>query len=161
MKTGCLLLLILVPLCSSAEEWQFTKPVIVTETKENVFHHLDASSRRAIAVSNNTIAIVWEDNRSGTPHIYVAVTKVSESVFQKPIKVSQAGPAYEPGIVALNDGRFVIGWEAENHVWLRVLKDHDLGEISALTQNRSRQIALDVTADNRLVAVWAEQINKR
>lgn len=160
MKAGYIFILLYVPVYCWAEEWQFSNPVIVSDSAENVFHHIDASSRRAIAVSDKTIAIVWEDNRSGTPHIYAALKTISAKTFQQPIKISAKGPAYEPGITALNDGRFIIGWEADDHLWLRVLTNNALGEARKLTNNFSRQIALHATLANKLVAVWAEKRKK-
>lgn len=160
MKVGYFISLLFVPVFSCAEEWQFSNPIIVADSAENVFYHIDASSRRAIAVSDKMIAIVWEDNRSGTPHIYAAVKTNSAKSFQQPIKISKKGPAYEPGITALNDGRFIIGWEADDHLWLRVLTNNTLGEARKLTKNFSRQIALHASPGNKLVAVWAEKREK-
>lgn len=160
MKFRWYIFIFILPVIGMAEEWQFSRPIVVSQAVKGIFQHIDASSRRAIAVSKNTVAVVWEDNRSGTPQIYAALKKISEENFHQAIKISDKGPAYEAGISALNDGRFVIGWEAGNRLWLRVLSEHGLGEASVVSQYHSRQIALDATPDNKLVAVWAERRDK-
>lgn len=56
-----------------ATPWQFEKPVAVTAvTGPGIFHHLESSGRRNIAVSANSVAVAWEDERDGTPRIYLA-----------------------------------------------------------------------------------------
>jgi hypothetical protein len=145
---------------SYADEWTFSNPIVVSQAKKGVFYHLDASSRRSIAVSDEIIAVAWEDNRSGMPQIYIALKKASDKKFQKAIKISDAGSAYEPCIIGLNDGRFIIGWEANKQLWLRVVSEKTPGKITRLTSNDARQVVLNVMPGNKVIAAWAERRGK-
>jgi hypothetical protein len=143
-------------LSTSAAAIEFTQPLTVVSAKDGVFHHLESSGRRAIAINNGKVAITWEDNSTGSPQIYVAFKHDESSNFTRPVQVSKSGPAYEPVIAALGDG-FVIGWEAEEHVWLRHVTTQKQGEAIRLTDKVARQLSLNQTPGQEVVAVWGEQ----
>ena len=100
-----------------AQPWSFKEPVDITApAKAGVFHHLESSGRRNIAVSANTVAVTWEDDRDGTPRIYLALKDKAAIKFAEHIQVSASGEAFEPGLVALKDGLFAVVWEEDEHV---------------------------------------------
>ena len=62
--------------------WQFAEPLSVSSVHgAAIFHHLESANRLGVAVSAQTAAVVWEDNRSGTPHCYVAFRSPAETSF--------------------------------------------------------------------------------
>lgn len=116
---------LLLPISSYAQLWEFTEPLDVTPGDiDKVFHHLEASGRRSIAVSDNSIALVWEDNRSGKPAVYLALKNKHTTQFLPALKISSAGAAYEPGIVALEHDRFAISWEEHGKISVRIINAH-------------------------------------
>jgi len=160
MKIVWPLLLILFPFSAQGQAWQFSRPVTVAADSKGVFHHLGGSSRRAIAVGNETVAVVWEDNRDGTPRVYAAFKPIATAGFGPPIKISQHSPAFEPGITALSDGRFIIAWEENNRVWIRMVNATQQGDITAVSDQPTRQAALYTTLEDNTVAVWAQQVGQ-
>ncbi|NWG87370.1 MAG: exo-alpha-sialidase [Hydrogenophilaceae bacterium] len=104
------------PLCLSAllslpvaAQWQFDAPIALAAAKAGVFHHLDASGRKAIAVADGRVAIAWEDNRNGTPTCHVALRPDSAAGFRE-FSFGQ-GECFEPALTALDHGRFALIWE--------------------------------------------------
>lgn len=81
----------------------------VAAAKPGVFHHLDASGRNSLAVSGASVALVWEDNRSGAPNCYLAVQGGGANVFRE-FPFGQ-GECFEPAIAALDGERFLLIWE--------------------------------------------------
>ena len=59
---------------AQAAPWDFEPAIAVTpESRAGIFVHLESSGRKNIAASNEWVAIVWEDNRDGTPRCYVSL----------------------------------------------------------------------------------------
>lgn len=117
-------LLAVVP--ATAAPWTFGEKITVAQTsKANTFHHVESSGRKNIAVSGDSVGVIWEDNRGGVPQVYVAFKSIQSSAFEPAWRVSDAAPrahtlpAYEPVIVALGAGRFLMGWEQDSGVWVR------------------------------------------
>ncbi|MCI0506897.1 MAG: hypothetical protein L0Z73_12410 [Gammaproteobacteria bacterium] len=152
-------LLVLFLWCShvnaQSEPLRFEPPLTITTAANGVFIHLDASGRRSIAVSGNVVGVVWEDNRSGKPGIYIAYYLPDKSGFTQPEKISLQSSAYEPVIMALDEQRFLAAWEEDEHVWLRVLSPSKKGDVVSIGQAPAKQIS--VAADNRgnTGAVWS------
>lgn len=146
-----------------AAPWTFSDALDVTQQhgngKSTLFHHLDSSGRRNIAVSRNGVAIAWEDDRDGTPRIYLAYKRQDENRFATELQVSSEGEAYEPSLIALGDERFAIAWEADDQVWLRLIQVDErpaLGDIHKLSIQRGAQANL-VRDREALVAIWSER----
>lgn len=95
-------------------QWQYGAPLAVTPPVAGAFPHLDASGRKAIAVSSGRVALVWEDSRSGRPTCYLAIKELIDSVFHA--YAFGRGECFEPAIAALPEGRFVLIWEDEQGV---------------------------------------------
>ncbi len=119
---------------SYAQFWSFTAPVDITHGQvDKVYHHLESSGRRNIAVSANTVAVVWEDDRSGKPSVYLALKNKNEDNFNAELKISGDGEAYEPSIIALAKNRFALSWEEDGKVYVRVINAEQLKNIKLAT----------------------------
>jgi hypothetical protein len=81
----------------------------IAAAKPGVFHHLDAAGRNSLAVSGASVALVWEDNRSGAPGCFLALKGGAGSAFHE-FPFGQ-GECFEPGISALDADRFLLIWE--------------------------------------------------
>jgi len=154
---GCLLL---VPLAATASPWSFSEPVAVTQTRgEHLFHHLESSGRRNIAVSGARVAVVWEDNRDDVPRIYLAGKKLGDAAFTREIRLSGKGEAFEPSIAALGGGRFAVAWEEDAQTHLRVVGPKRLGPVYRIDVGESVQASLGV-ANGDLLLVDAERTSR-
>jgi len=155
-QSGLLFLVTSFHVVSYAEALQFEPAVTVTSVKNGVFIHLDASGRRSLAVSGKTAAVVWEDNRDGKPGVYIAYREADKTAFTSPHKISQQAAAYEPVIAALPGQRFLVGWEEQDQVWLRVVGPSKKGKKVAVGKAPARQICVAVNRDNLAGAVWSK-----
>lgn len=139
--------------------WAFTDAIDVDgAAREGVFHHLDSSGRRSIAVSGEVVAVVWEDNRDGSPQAYVAFKKKTASGFSPAQQVSAGRVAYEPAVTAVGEGQFAVAWEQDGAVWTRIADITTLGKPQQLSRHPAGQAHLDGTADGTIHMVWAEQV---
>lgn len=155
---GCILI------CFAINGWatglKFDDPITVTKANKGVFHHLESSGRRSLAISNGVVAIVWEDNSSGKARIYVAFKLPDSRSFTKPRLVSDSGPAYEPVIAAFGD-QFVIGWEEHDRIWLRQVSPAKFTAIQHLGKGPSRHLTLVAYPDaQQVLAVWCEKTKR-
>lgn len=139
--------------------WEFGAPVAVTgEARERVFHQLESAGRKNLAVSGQTVALTWTDNRTGVAQVYVALKALADERFEREWAVSSGGKAaYEPAVVPLGDGRFLLGWEEADGVWLRAAMPSGLGPPLRLSAAQSRQIALAPLGEAGTVAAWAQK----
>ncbi|MCW8932905.1 MAG: hypothetical protein OQL19_22025 [Gammaproteobacteria bacterium] len=142
-----------------AQFWSFSTPIDITQGNvDKVFHHLESAGRRNIAVSSNTIAVVWEDNRSGNPAIYLALKNKDEDKFNIELKVSGQGEAYEPSIASMTGGRFVISWEEDTKIAVRIinasqLKATQLSTVLQLPAKEATQSGLTVHGNQIFVSL--------
>lgn len=154
--TAALLLAVSVSFPAAAGEWAFGEPLNVAEGGAQVFHHLEAAGRRSMAVQGGTVAIVWEDNHSGRPRAYVAFRSGAED-FTPAIPVSGPEDAYAPAVVGIDDGRFLVGWEENRRVWLRVAGPRALGSALPVVDAAGAQITLARGPAGRLYVAWADE----
>lgn len=143
-------------LLSHADALQFESPVTVATAASGVFIHLDSSGRRSLAVSDKTVGVIWEDNRSGKPAIYVAYRLPGDTAFTSPEKISHESPAYEPVVASVDGQRFLVAWEANDQVWLRVVSPVKKGEVVSVGKAPTRQISVAVASANAAGAVWSQ-----
>lgn len=141
-----------------AAPWEFGEPVTVAASRPGVFHHLEAAGRQSIAVSAGAVAIVWEDNRDGTPRAYAALRAAGKSDFV-PQRLSGMHEAYEPVVVALPQGGFVFGWEEGGYVWVRSGGSAGLAPALRLGGAEAAQITLGA-GEPGVFAAWAERSGK-
>jgi hypothetical protein len=149
------LLFAMAPLCVQAMPWEFGEPIDVTSTnKDKVFHHLESSGRHNIAISGDTIAVAWEDDRDGTPRIYLARKGRNSQGFSSDVKISGQGEAYEPSLVALNNNRFALAWEEDARIHLRLVTPAELGPVITLDTVEGMQPSL-ASHDHELFLVFS------
>ncbi len=141
--------------------WQFTHAIPVSTTKQTgVFYHVDSSGRKNVAASATTVAVAWEDNRSGSAQVYVAFKKASASTFTAPQQISTQADAYEPTLVYLENDNFIIAWEQAGHIWVRVANSATLGQPLQLDTQPSAQVTLASSSNNNIYAAWSQQHGK-
>ena len=154
---GLGLLLSFTSLWVHAQPWEFDKPVKVTSTHgEKIFHHIESSGRHNIAISAGTVAVVWEDDRDGTPRVYLARKGRDKQKFSKEVTISGKGEAYEPSLVALNNKRFVLAWEEDTQIHLRVVSPTNLGPTIILGKGEAVQPSLTIN-DQQLFLVYSQR----
>ena len=145
----------------ASDRWIFDGKISVSGAAEDaVYHHLDGSGRKHIAVSRQSLAVVWEDNRSHSPQIYVALKSQTQGTFTKALQVSSGNEAYEPSIDALDDDRFALAFEQDTTVYARILTAEGLGEPTRLSQKAAGHVSI-TSDDGRLFASWREQDGDR
>ena len=151
------LLLFLVAPAVLAQPWEFRNPITVTTSVgEGIFHHLDSSGRRNITVSENTVAVAWEDNRDNTPRIYLARKPIAVDSFNADMKVSGSGEAYEPALVALTGNRFALAWEEEGRIHVRLVTPDKAGPVITIGDEEATQASL-ARQGNDLLLVYSER----
>jgi hypothetical protein len=142
---------------AQAEPWEFGEPVEVTATSgDGIFHHLESAGRRNIAVSDQTVAVAWEDNRDGAPRIYLARKDRNAKGFSAEVKISGNGEAYEPSLVALQDNRFALAWEEDGRIHARLVTSTGIGPVVTLEDNNATQASL-ATHDQHLLLMYSRQ----
>jgi len=155
--TFFVLLFSLIPLSVQAEPWEFSMPIEVTSTNgEKIFHHLESSGRQNIAISADTVAVVWEDNRDEIPRIYLARKGRNSQSFSNEIRISGSGEAYEPSIVALSNNRFALAWEEDARINLRIATPSGLGPIITLGEGEAMQPSL-ASDSQQLLLVYSQR----
>ncbi|MFP5506394.1 MAG: hypothetical protein ACLGH6_09365, partial [Gammaproteobacteria bacterium] len=159
MRWPLLLVACLLPLVSVAAPWQFDAPVAVTRhTGPKVFHHLESAGRRSIAVSGESVAIVWEDNRDGTPRIYLALKALGDAGFtERAAAISGAGDAYEPAIAALPGDRFAVAWEEDEQIRVRLVTAQAVGPVLSLGKGAAQASLTALGNDVLLVGAVREK----
>jgi hypothetical protein len=136
--------------------WEWSPPLTVNSVQGTaIFVHLESANRRGIAVSGDTVGVVWEDNRDGSPQCYLAIKPDGAAAFQPEIRLSQ-GDCYEPVVLGLGAGLFVAAWEEGGRVHARVLPG---GAALRLSDAESAQVTLAAAGD-RLYAAWSEQAGR-
>ncbi|HKJ76820.1 MAG TPA: hypothetical protein VKA64_06410, partial [Gammaproteobacteria bacterium] len=157
MKVRFMILALLAGLSTAlqAQGWRFAPPAVVTDPGgDRVFPHLEAAGRRSIAVDGDQVAVVWEDNRSGTPLAYIAFRNGDGDTFEARRRISGEGPAYGPVITALGGGRFLTAWEEDGRVQARVLTRERAGGAVTLAEGAGQPTLY--AADGRVFAAWSE-----
>ncbi len=146
------------PSLVSASPWTFDDPVTVASHSERpYFHHLDGAGRMHIAASSVEVALIWEDDRSGAPQVYVAVKPHSGKSFPRTDQVSDGAEAYEPAITTIGEHRWLAAWEQDGAVVARVIAADGLGPVCLLGEKTSRQVVLASDHSERIAALWAHQ----
>jgi hypothetical protein len=147
-----------VPAAVLAQPWSFADPIGLASPPEGGnYHHLDGAGRRHIAASQDEVAVVWEDDRTGSPQIYLALKPDRADGFPAPQRLSDGDEAYEPALVAIDDGRWLAAWEQDGAIKARLIDLSGLGPITELAPKDSRQVTLASDGTGRLAALWARR----
>ena len=143
----------------ASDRWIFDSKITVTGPPvDGVYHHLDGSGRKHIAVSGEAVAVVWEDNRSQAPQVYVTLKSLVQDSFPTALSVSSGSEAYEPAIDAISGNRFVLAFEQDASVFARVLTSRGLAEPARLSQATASHVSI-ASFDDQVYASWREQDN--
>lgn len=135
--------------------WEFSPPLEVgAAAGKKVFHHLESANRKALAESGGRVALVWEDNRTGDPRCWLALRKSGATAPFSPPQAVTAGECYEPVVQGMGGGRFVLGWEENGAVWIRMAGK---GRALKLSRAEAAQISLAGVDERTFHAAWAEQ----
>ncbi|OHE56747.1 MAG: hypothetical protein A2X71_04215 [Thiobacillus sp. GWE1_62_9] len=154
MRAAALLLVVLAWPAQAA--WEWSAPLTVNSVQgAAIYPHIESANRQGVAVSGDTVGVVWEDNRDGSPQCYLAMKPAAAAAFQPEIRLSRAD-CFEPVVLALGDGRFVAAWEEAGTVHARVLPG---GPALQLTKAEAAQVTLAMRGD-ALYAAWAEQAGR-
>lgn len=157
MKALGFILMAMAACAAHAQSREFSPPLSVVHTPASkVFYHLESSGSKNIAVGGDTVAVVWEDNRSGKPEIYAAIKPNAASRFSDGFKLSGGADAAEPAI-AVAGTDFVAVWEEGGAVWLRRF-DADGKTTGAALKLAEHAAQASVAADMKyLYAAWSAQ----
>lgn len=142
--------------CPVHAAWEWSDALTVNSVHGvAIFAHLESANRQGIAASGGRVAVVWEDNRTGSPQCHAATRHGDDARFAPEIRLSTTD-CYEPVVIALDAGRFLAAWEEAGSVWARVLPD---GPPLRLTAAAATQVTL-AAAGNVRYAAWAEQVGR-
>lgn len=154
MRAAALLLAVLAWPAHAA--WTWDEALTVNSVQgAAIFPHIESANRQGVAVSGNTVGVVWEDNRDGSPQCYLATKPAAAAAFQPEVKLSTS-ECYEPVVLALGAGRFVAAWEEAGKVHAQVLPG---GKRLQLAKAEAAQVTLALRGD-ALYAAWAEQAGR-
>lgn len=141
-----------------ASPWTLGDPITVAgDAGTPHYHHLDGAGRQHVATSDAEVAIVWEDDRSGAPQVYIAVKPHSAESFSRGGQLSDGEDAYEPTIVVIGNGQWLAAWEQDGAVTARVIDTDGLGPVTVLAGEGSRQVTLASDRSGRIAALWARE----
>lgn len=143
----------------ASERWIFDSRNSVTGPPVGaVYHHLEGSGRKHIAVTRESVALVWEDNRSQAPQIYATLKSLTQETFPTALLVSSGSEAYEPSIDAISDNRFVLAFEQDGAIFARILTEKGLAEPARLSRAAASHVSI-ASFDDRVFASWRERDN--
>ncbi len=137
--------------------WQFENRIAVTaKPVSGTFHHLEGAGRKHIAIAGDSLAVIWEDDHSTSPQIYVTSKKTGDRKFDRIMQVSSGQEAYEPAIVPISGSQFIMAWEQDGAVYVRLRQTQQLAEPIKLSADQASQASL-ASMDRKAFAVWREQ----
>ena len=143
----------------ASDRWIFDSRISVTGPPVGaVYHHLDGSGRKHIAITRESVAVVWEDNRSQAPQIYVTLKSLTQETFPTALLASSGSEAYEPAIDAISGNRFVVAFEQDASVFARILTAEGLAEATRLSRAAASHVSI-ASFDDQVFASWREQDN--
>lgn len=143
----------------ASDSWIFDHRISVTGPPVGaVYHHLDGSGRKHIAVTRESVAVVWEDNRSQDPQIYVTLKPLLQDNFPEASLASNGSEAYEPSIDAISGNRFVLAFEQDASIFARLLTSEGLAEPARLSRASASHVSV-ASFDDRVFASWRENEN--
>jgi hypothetical protein len=124
-----LVLLALLASSLAQAQWQF-QPGMDIAAGHKVFHHLEASGGRALALSGQLVGLAWEDDRSGVPRCYLALRVPGQAGFGE--HAFGQGECFAPAVAGLSEGRFALIWEDESGVQTALAGPEGIGAPIAL-----------------------------
>lgn len=124
---------------------------------------LDGTNGLAVtALSGGNVAFAWVSNGQIWTSVYngARLAQGDASVRSLPVGVAASGGG-EPQIVALADGRYVVGYGANDDVWARVFSasgqaEGDWFRLNSVVQGVQDDLRLFATRDGLVGAVWED-----
>jgi hypothetical protein len=133
----------------AAQPWEFSQALDVSQTSgPGIFHHLESSGRRNLAVSGATVAVAWEDDHDGTPRIYLARKDIDGHEFGTAVRISGNGEAFEPSLSAMQDDRFVVAWEEDGRIHARIIAGERPGPIIRVNDSEAAQANVSIRGNH-------------
>jgi len=126
--------------------------VEIAAARPGVFHHLEASGRSSLALAGAAVALVWEDNRSGSPGCYLALRTGPAQSFRE--FSFGRDECYEPAIAAYDSHRFLLIWEDATGVNVALADANGPGPATQLAASGG-QGSLAVHAGLGALAAWS------
>lgn len=158
MMRWLFIIILALKLTPAIAAWEFGEELSVSPHHgDKIFHHLDSAGRKNIAVAGDSVAVVWEDNHTGTPQVYIAVKPNGGSSFRAPQQVSMGKTAYGPVIVSRKNKQFLVAWEQDEAIWLRNVGQDGLGEPLRVSSGPARQPTLIELNSREAVVAWTAQ----
>jgi len=137
--------------------WKFDTPLEVTgKPVAGIFHHLESAGRKNVAAAEDRVAVVWEDNHSGAPQVYIS-ERAGSGAFGSPRRLSNGAEAYEPSLVWIPQHGFFVGWEQDGHAVVAMIKPEPVIPVRLAGNPGSGQVSLAVSKDGKVHAVWSAQ----
>lgn len=153
-----LLPILWLPMVCHGELWSFGEPVTVTDTSlAPHYHHLDGSGRRHLAAAGDYVALVWEDDRTGSPQVYVAIKKLSDPGFRSTFQLSSGTEAYEPAIASVSNAAWVVAWEQDGEILGSVLTPETQTHPLNLSSGPGRHVTLATDGTGQISAIWGKR----
>lgn len=142
---------------ASATPWVFGERVAVTGAHgPGIFHHVESAGRRNVAAQHGTVVVAWEDNRDGAPQVYVAFKAPAAEAFAEAMRVSTGTEAFEPAVAGVGKGAFLVAWEQDGQVWLRVVRPAGIGPPQGPLEGATRQVTLAAGGDGVAHVAWVQ-----
>lgn len=143
---------------ADADPWKLSAPVTLAgDSGKPHFHHLDGSNRRHVAASRERVAVIWEDDRTGEPQVYISIKPRLALEFAASFQLSDGAEAYEPSILALADDTWLAAWEQDGRIVACLIDAKGRGPLSTLVAEGGRQVSLAVDAGGRVAAAWSRK----
>ena len=139
---------------AQAAPWEFSAPLDITPEQPGVFHQLDSAGRKHIAVSGDTVAVVWEQSRGGVSQVTVAFKPLSANVFSL-LRVSGGGHGRRAGCRATRWRTFSSG-VGTGRRFARARGGGGGTRPAVRLAQKASQPSLAVL-DGKIVAVWSEE----
>jgi len=142
--------------------WDFGQPVTVTGASlAPHYHHLSGSGRRHLAAAERHVALVWEDDRTGSPQVYAAIKRLPDPGFRLTFQLSSGTEAYEPAIVSIADTRWVVAWEQDGEILVSLLTPEAHTRPLSLSSGPGRQVTLAADGAGQVAAIWAKRQGRK
>jgi hypothetical protein len=87
--------------------------------------------------------------------VFVAYRLPRAKAFTEPVKISGQQLAYEPSITGLPGGLFLVGWEEDQKVWLRIVSPSKNSATVQLGKSPAQQVSVDADYQH-VAAAWSE-----
>ena len=125
---------------------------------------LDGSNGVAMAtLAGGNVAFAWVSNGQIWTSVYngARLAQGDASVRSLPVAVAISGGG-EPQVVALADGRYVVGYAVHGDVWARVFQPSDQPEgdwirLNTVFQGDQVELQLHMSRDGALAALWEDR----